>query len=282
MNKPFPSPRSGRTQAPRPEFLDAANEARLARLWRDTGDVAARNRLVTSHQALAMAAVRRAGGRGRDLDIDLLQHANLGLLKAVDRFDADMGFRFSTYAGWWIRAEIQDYKIQNWSLVRLPNSASSRRLFNHLKRVETQLTATGEVAPERLVDRIATELAVTPRQVVVMQQRLAAQDGSLNRPVGDDGGTTQLQDLLEDPDANVERDVSARLDAHAFWIRMAGHLNQLSTREQEIIIETYVSDTPKTLRVLGERFGVSRERIRQIRESALARLRASLMEATAQ
>jgi RNA polymerase sigma-32 factor len=115
-----------------------------------------------------------------------------------------------------------------------------------------------------------------------MQQRLAAQDGSLNRPVGDDGGTTQLQDLLEDPDANVERDVSARLDAHAFWIRMAGHLNQLSTREQEIIIETYVSDTPKTLRVLGERFGVSRERIRQIRESALARLRASLMEATAQ
>ena len=130
-------------QTPRPEFLDAQNEARLARCWRDEGDVAARNRLVTSHQALAIAATSRAGGKGRELDTDILQHANIGLLKAADRFDPDKGFRFSTYAAWWIRAEIQDYKIQNWSLVRLPNSASSRKLFHNLKRIETQLVATG-------------------------------------------------------------------------------------------------------------------------------------------
>ena len=280
MNKPF-SPRSARPQVPRAEFLDAANEARLARHWRDTGDVASRNRLVTSHQALAMAAARRASGKGQELDHDILQHANLGLMKAADRFDADMGFRFSTYAAWWIRAEIQDYRIQNWSLVRLPNSASSRKLFHNLKRVETRLAATGEVAPEDMVGRIATVLAVTPDQVVLMQQRLAAPDGSLNRPVGDDGGTMQLQDLLEDPDADVEKDVGARLDGRAFWIRMADHLNRLSRREQEIIIEIYVSDTPKTLLDLGERFGVSRERIRQIRETALTRLRASMADAAA-
>ena len=280
MNKPF-SPRSARPQVPRAEFLDAANEARLARHWRDTGDVASRNRLVTSHQALAMAAARRASGKGQELDHDILQHANLGLMKAADRFDADMGFRFSTYAAWWIRAEIQDYRIQNWSLVRLPNSASSRKLFPNLKRVETRLAATGEVAPEDMVGRIATVLAVTPDQVVLMQQRLAAPDGSLNRPVGDDGGTMQLQDLLEDPDADVEKDVGARLDGRAFWIRMADHLNRLSRREQEIIIEIYVSDTPKTLLDLGERFGVSRERIRQIRETALTHLRASMAEADA-
>jgi len=270
-----------RKQTPRPEFLDAYNEARLARCWRDEGDVAARNRLVTSHHALAVAATKRAGGKGRELDNDILQHANIGLLKAADRFDPDKGFRFSTYAAWWIRAEIQDYKIRNWSLVLLPNSAPSRKLFYNLKRVETRLIAAGEVPPELLVDRIATELAVTPEQVVLMQQRLAAPDGSLNRPVGDDGGTMQLQDLLEDPDANVEKEVGARMDSRAFWTTMSAHLNRLSKREQAIIIEIYVSDTPKTLSALGERFGVSRERIRQIRESALTRLRASFSDTVA-
>jgi RNA polymerase sigma-32 factor len=275
MNKPFSPSQMNRTRVPRAEFLDATNEARLARCWRDDGDVAARNRLVTSHQALAIAAARRAGPKGRELDNDLLQHANIGLLKAADRFDPDMGFRFSTYAAWWIRAEIQDYKIRNWSLVILPNSVYSRKLFHNLKRVETRLVAAGEVPPERLVDQIATELAVTPEQVVLMQQRLTAPDGSLNRLVGDDGGTMQLQDLLEDPDADVEKEVGARMDSQAFWITMSAHLKQLSKREQDIIIETYVSDTPKTLGALGERFGVSRERIRQIREIALTRLRAS-------
>jgi len=114
-----------------------------------------------------------------------------------------------------------------------------------------------------------------------MQQRLAAPDGSLNRPVGDDGGTMQWLDLLEDPDADVEQEVGARLDSRTFWLNMSAHLSRLSKREQEIIIETYVSDAPKTLLDLGERFGVSRERIRQIRESALSRLRTSFSDATA-
>ena len=275
MNKPFPHPRMDRNRTPRAEFLDAPSEARLARCWRDDGDVAARNRLVTSHHALAMASAKRAGGKGRELDNDILQQANIGLLKAADRFDPDKGFRFSTYAAWWIRAEIQEYKIRNWSLVVLPNSISSRKLFYNLKRVETRLVADGEVPPEQLVDRIATELAVTPEQVVLMQQRLTAPDGSLNRPVGDDGGTMQLQDLIEDPDADVEKEVGARLDSRAFWIAMSAHLNRLSKREQDIIIETYVSEIPKTLDALGERFGVSGERVRQIRESALCRLRVS-------
>lgn len=281
MNKPYTPTRTARRQIPRPEFLDAPTEARLARCWRDKGDIAARNRLVTAHQALAMAAASRAGGKGRKLDNDILQHANIGLIKAADRFDPDKGFRFSTYAAWWIRAEIQDYKFHAWSLVRFPNSTPHRRLFNNLKRVETQLASSGEVAPEHLVDRIATEFGVRPEEVVLMQQRLAAPDGSLNRPVGADGGTTQLQDLLKDPDADVEKEVGARLDSRAFWTTMSAHLNRLSKREQEIIIEIYVSETPKTLGALGKRFGVSRERIRQIREAALTRLRESFAETAA-
>ncbi len=94
MNKPFPAPRVARNQTARPEFLDAPTEARLARCWRDEGDVADRNRLITSHQALAIAAAKRAGGKGRELDSDTLQHANIELLKAADRFEPDKGFHF--------------------------------------------------------------------------------------------------------------------------------------------------------------------------------------------
>ena len=281
MNIPFPPPRTARKLVPRAEFLDAASEARLAASWRDDGDVAARNRLVTSHQALAMAAAKRAGGKGQGLDNDILQQANIGLLKAADRFDPDMGFRFSTYAAWWIRAEIQEYTLQNWSLVRLGNSASTRKLFYNLKRVETRLIASGEVAPENLDAQVAKGLAVRPDQVVAMRQRLTGADGSLNRPIGDGDSGMEMQDLLEDPGADVEQTVTNRLDTLVFWKSMATHLCKLSKREQEIIIGSYVSDTPKTLRELGERFGISRERVRQIRETAVSRLRTSLSDAPA-
>ena len=100
--------------------------------------------------------------------------------------------------------------------MRLSNSAPSRKLIHNLKRVETRLVEKGGVPPEHLVDRIETDLGVTPKQVVSMQQRLAAPDGSLNRPVSEDGGTMQLKDLLEDPDADVEKEVGARLESRAF------------------------------------------------------------------
>jgi len=281
MIKLFSPPPNNRKLLPRSEFLNAETEAQLARSWRDRGDVVARNRLVTAHQILATASARRAGGKGQGYDGDLLQHANMGLLKAADRFDPDMGFRFSTYAKWWIRAEIQDFKIRNWSLVRLPISGSSRKLFYYLKRVEAQLFAAGKTRSELFVEQISTDLAVTPEQVVLIQQRLAAPDWSLNQTVGYDGSSMQLQDLLEDRNSDVENDVGKRLDSHTFWTEMSTHLNKLSKREQEIIIETYVSDTPKTLQVLGQRFGVSRERIRQIREKALDQLRAYFLDARA-
>ncbi len=125
MNKPFRAPRT-RTSSTRfsADFLDAATEADLARAWRERGDARARDRLVLAHRALAWAAAARMTRGQRRPDEDLIQQANLGLLKAADRFDPDMGFRFSTYATWWVRAEIQDYAYGDWSLIRLPGSSS--------------------------------------------------------------------------------------------------------------------------------------------------------------
>lgn len=278
MNKPFNPTRSRRKLERPAEFLDADTEVALARAWRDEGDTDARNRLVTAHRALALSVARRAGGAGRAPDEDIVQQANIGLLKAAERFDPDRGFRFSTYAAWWIRAEIQDYRLRSWSLVRLGNSPALRRLFFNLRRVEARLAFSGEVRPEELDAAIARELEVDETTVAAMRQRLAARDGSLNRPAaGEDG--SDIQDLLEDPSGDSEARVGARLDRRAFWRQMAGHMSALPDREREIVIASYVQDPPQTLAELGETYGISRERVRQLRERGLERLRTAFDQA---
>ncbi len=280
MNKPF-TPSRSRSKLDRPaEFLDAETELALARAWRDEGDTDARNRLVTAHRALAVSVARRAGGAGCAPDDDIVQQANIGLLKAAERFDPDRGFRFSTYAAWWIRAEIQDYRLRSWSLVRLGNSPALRRLFFNLRRVEARLAFSGEVRPEELDAAIARELEVDETTVAAMRQRLAARDGSLNRPAaGEDG--SDIQDLIEDPSGDSEALVGARLDRRAFWRQMAGHMSALPDREREIVIASYVQDPPQTLADLGETYGISRERVRQLRERGLERLREAFARAAA-
>ena len=279
MNKPFLPPREGARTRP-PEFLDAETELALAYAWRDEGDTAARNRLVTAHRALAVAAARRAAGSGGAPDDDVVQQANIGLLKAAERFDPDRGFRFSTYAAWWIRAEIQDYRMRSWSLVRLGNSPALRRLFFNLRRVESRLRMTGEVAEADMDAAIAAELGVDEGQVRAMRQRLAARDGSLNRPaLGEEG--SEIQELLEDPDSDTEAAVGARMDRRAFWTQVAGHIRTLPEREREIVIASFVQEPPKTLAELGETYGISRERVRQLRERGLERLRRAFAQAGA-
>ena len=281
MNKPFSPSRSDRNLTRPAEFLDAETEQALARAWRDRGDTAARNRLITAHRALALAPARRAAGPGRAPDDDVIQQANIGLLKAAERFDPERGFRFSTYAAWWIRAEIQDYRMRSWSLVRLGNSPALRRLFFNLRRVEARLRMTGEVPDDQIDAAIAAELDVDVAQVAAMRQRLAARDGSLNRPaMGEEG--SEIQELIEDPDADTEAEVGARIDRRAFWSTVAGHMQTLPEREREIVIASFVQEPPKTLAELGDAYGISRERVRQLRERGIERLRkAFATEATA-
>lgn len=273
MNKPFtPARNTARKLTPRAEFLDAETELRLARAWRDSGDVAARNRLVTSHRALAASVARRAMGQAGVNDADLLQHAYIGLLKAADRFDPDLGNRFSTYAAWWVRAEVQDYRLTNWSLVRRGNSARLRKAFFNLGRIEAALEQDPTVEEADMDRRIAAELGVNASEVDGLRARFRGRDSSLNVPsMGEDGN--EIMDLLEDPDADVEGKVSLRLDRHDFLEKVAGYLTQIPDRERDIVIATHLDDPPKTLADLGEIHGISRERVRQLRERGLTRLR---------
>lgn len=278
MNKPFRPPRT-RTRSNRfgAEFLDAATEAELARAWRERGDARARDRLVLAHRALAYAAAARMSrGAGRP-DEDLVQQANLGLLKAADRFDPDMGFRFSTYATWWVRAEIQDYAYGDWSLIRLPGSSSLRRVFFGLRKAEAALRAEG-TRPEDMDAALATHFGVEVDKIGLIRERLAARDLSLNQQVGDAEQGAEWQDLLPDPDPEADPEVrvgEARAQSRLASL-MQRHLAGLPARDRDILTGTVMEDESRTLADLGATHAISRERVRQLRERALAAMRKAL------
>lgn len=280
MNKPFRAPQTTRRRGTgfSAEFLDAATEADLARAWRERGDARARDRLVLAHRALAWsAAARMTKAKGRP-DEDLIQQANLGLLKAADRFDPDMGFRFSTYATWWVRAEIQDYAYGDWSLIRLPGASSLRRVFFGLRKAEAALRAEG-TAPEDMDAALAVHFGVEPERIILMRDRLASRDMSLNQPMGagEEGGA-DWQDMLPDPAPEADPEVSVgTAQAQSKLARLlARHLARLPARDRDILTGTVMEDDHKTLADLGTEFSISRERVRQLRERALGSLRKAL------
>lgn len=279
MTKPFRPPRVPRGKGFSAEFLDAETEARLARAWRDGGDTRARDRLILAHRALAWSAASRMTRGGGPPNEDLIQQANIGLLKAADRFDPDMGFRFSTYATWWVRAEIQDYAYGDWSLIRLPGSSSLRRVFFGLRRAEAELKAEG-VAPDDLDAAIGRRFGVEAEKVVLVRERLAARDMSLNASVGSEEGGAEWQDMLQDPDPESDAEIrvgTARSQALLERL-VAGHLSKLPARDRDILVGSVMEDDHRTLADLGEEFHISRERVRQLRERALTSLRKTLTE----
>ena len=276
MNQPFRPPRAQRGKGFTAEFLTAEKEAELARAWRDRGDVRARDRLVLAHRALAYGAAARMT-RGGKPDEDLIQQANIGLLKAADRFDPEMGFRFSTYASWWVRAEIQDFTYGDYSLIRLPGSSALRRVFFGLRRAEAELSAEG-VAPEEMDAAVAKRFGVEPEKVVLMRERLGGRDMSLNQTMGGEEGSAEWQDLLADPDpqSDAELKVGAQR-AHARLAKLiSGHLERLPPRDRQILEGTVMVEESRTLAELGEELHISRERVRQLRERALVSLKKAI------
>ena len=273
MNKPF-VPSDPKTQGYRSRrgFLDAAEERRLALAWRENGDVVARNRLVTAYEPLAMSTAKRFAKTRRLDDPDLVQHAYIGLLKAADGFDAERGFRFSTYAVWWIRAELQDYRLKTWSLVRRGRSAKARKVFFNLGRLEDAVERATDESLEQRDRRLADRLDVDPDELDSLRREFSGTDNSLNQPSADGEGE-DIINHLPDPDCDVEHDVAERHDLAVFRRTVMEHFAKLPDRERDIVVSTILKDPPMTLQQLGEIYGISRERVRQLRERGLERLR---------
>jgi RNA polymerase sigma-32 factor len=234
--------------------------------------------LVGSHLRLVVKMARDFAGYGLPL-ADLIAEGNVGLMQAVEKFDPERGFRFNTYALWWIRAAMQSHVLHNWSMVKLGTTAAQKKLFFNLRRVkrEMQELESGDLSPET-VSAIATKLEVSETDVVDMNRRLAAADSSLNAVTATEGDM-EWQDLLVDQRPDQE---SIVVDADELASRrrlLALGMEKLNDRERRILVERRMKEEPATLEELSKQYAVSRERVRQIEMRAFEKLQKAMLTA---
>jgi len=259
------------------ELLDAETELQLAYAWRDSRDEAALHRLITAYMRLAISMAAKFKRYGAPMN-DLVQEAGLGLMKAADKFDPDRGVRFSTYAVWWIKASVQDYVMRNWSMVRTGSTSSQKSLFFNMRRVQAQLEReaqqTGEnLDKHQLNQLIATEVGVPLNDVEMMDGRLSGSDFSLNATQASDEEGREWIETLEDENARADLTVEEEHDQKrlADWIGVA--MDALNEREQFIVRERKLIESPRTLESLGAELGLSKERVRQLEAAAFGKMR---------
>ena len=267
-------------QAMKAELLDAETEIALARAWAQNRDAAALHRLITAYMRLAVSMALKFRRYGAPLN-DLIQEANLGLMKAAEKFDPERGVRFSTYAVWWIKAGIQDHVMRNWSLVRTGSTASQKSLFFNMRRVQARLqreaTAAGEVLDSaQLQARVALDLGVPLADVQMMEGRLGGADFSLNTVQGGDAEGREWIEVLEDDSPGAADQVGETHDHAQLKRWLAAALDDLAPRDRYIVTQRRLIDEARTLESLGAELGLSKERIRQLENAALTRLRRRL------
>lgn len=252
-------------------MLDAGTEVRLVKRWRAKRDPSALDRLVGSHLRLVIKIARGYLGYGVPLE-ELISEGNLGLMRAIERFDLARGVRLNTYAIWWIRAQLQEYVMRSSSLVRMGTTAAQKRLFFNLRRLAAihGKAGGGELTPEA-VATIARELGVRESEVIEMSQRMRAKDASLNETV-DPEGELERQDLLIDDEDSQEKQLIERDERTRRHSILESVLGELTPRERHIVVARHLSDEPTTLNDLSVHYDVSRERVRQIEARALQKL----------
>ena len=282
-NLPAPTPEGGLNrylqEIRRFPMLEPEEEYMLAKRWVEDEDSGAAHKLVTSH--LRLAAKIAMGYRGYGLpQAEVISEANVGLMQAVKKFDPEKGFRLATYAMWWIRASIQEYVLRSWSMVKLGTTSAQKKLFFNLRKAKARIGALedGDLRPEH-VARIAHDLSVTEKEVISMNRRMSGGDASLNATVSADGeGTAQWQDWLEDEDADQAGDYEAKDELEIRREMMADAMTVLNEREQDILTQRRLMDSPVTLEELSGQYDVSRERIRQIEVRAFEKLQKKMQQ----
>ena len=267
-------------KAMKAELLDAETELKLAYAWRDERDEEALHRLITAYMRLAISMASKFRRYGAPMN-DLIQEANLGLMKAAEKFDPDRGVRFSTYAVWWIKASIQDHVMRNWSMVRTGSTSSQKSLFFNMRRVQARLEREAAARGEPL-DRhemrkmISTEVGVPLHDVEMMEGRLAGSDFSLNATQSSDDEGREWIETLEDEDAQQSARVEHQKDIETLRTWLVEAMSALNERERFIVRERKLRDTPRTLESLGDELGLSKERVRQLEAAAFGKMRKNL------
>lgn len=256
------------------ETLSFEKEQDLARDWRNNQNRASAHKLANAHLRLVVKVALGFKGYGLPMG-EIIQEGNIGLMHAIARFDPDKGFRLSTYAMWWIRANIQEYVLNSWSLVKIGTTAAQKKLFFNLRKMRNKLQEmhTEDLSPES-VSFIAQELGVKEQEVISMGQRMSSSDQSLNAGISDENGG-EWMDWLVDEEPNQEQTYSDNQIAQQRRDSLKDALEQLDERERTIFVARRLSDedhTP-TLEDLSETFNISRERVRQLEVRAFNKLK---------
>ena len=260
-------------------MLAAEEEYMLAKSWKDRGNLKAAHKLVTSH--LRLVAKIAMGYRGYGLPVnELISEGNIGLMQAVKKFDPDRGFRLATYAMWWIKAAIQEYVLRSWSLVKMGTTTAQKKLFFNLKKIKNQIAPNqeGDLRDEH-VKEISERLNVESHEVINMNRRLMGHEKSLNDPIKA-GETDEWQDWLVDDHLDQELIMSQKQEFDDKKELLHESMTILNDREKEILQERRLTDDPKTLEELSQKYKISRERIRQIETKAFEKLQKSMINAS--
>lgn len=252
-------------------LLEADEEVELARRVRDTGDSEAAFRIISSHLRLVVRVAMDFQRRWMQNVLDLIQEGNVGLMRAVNKFDPDKGIKFSYYATFWIKAYILKFIMDNWRMVKIGTTQAQRKLFYNLNKERQKLIAQGFDPDEKT---LSEALGVSVDQVVEMQQRLDTSDLSLDMPVNsdDNSGSTKL-DFLPALTAGVETSFASEELSDLVRYSLKDLLPDLSDKELFILEHRLLTDDPVTLREIGEKYHVSRERIRQLEARLLTKLK---------
>ena len=263
-------------------MLSEKEEFMLAKRWQTKGDANAARKLITSHLRLVVKIA--FGYRGYKLPVeDLISEGNVGLMKAVKKFDPDKGFRLSTYAMWWIKASVNEFILNSWSLVKLGTTAAQKKLFFNLQKLKSQMNQIekGELPPE-IVKKIAKKLStkklkIEEKDVMEMNKRLSGPEKSLNAPVSISDDTEKIN-LLESYEENQENKLNKKDENSKRKELLEKGLEQLNDREKDIFIKRCLNDPPSTLDKLSKIYNISRERIRQIEVRAFEKVKTTALE----
>ena len=259
-------------------ILSPEEEYMLAKRWKKRGDLKSAQKLITSH--LRLVAKIAMGYRGYGLPVnEIISEGNIGLMKAVKKFEPEKGFKLATYAMWWIKASIQEYILRSWSLVKMGTTSAQKKLFFNLKKIKNQLAPnnSGDLNIEH-VKEISKRLNVKQEEVVSMNRRLLGKEKSLNNPIKD-GNDGEWQDWIIDDKIDQELKFSNQQELTQRKKLMDNSMNILNPREKEILTARKLSDKIATLEDLSKKYKISRERVRQIETKAFEKLQKATLNA---
>jgi len=250
-------------------LLTQEEEFKLATRYRKDNDIEAAQKLITSNLRFVVKVAFEYKSYGVKL-LDLIQEGNIGLMMAVKKFDPYKGYRFISYAIWWIRAYMQNYIIKTWSLVKIGTTQAQKKLFYKIGKVRKALESNQE--NEKKYEILANDLDVAKEDIIEMEQRMSARDLSLDAPFDEDHELTPLE-LLQEGSVNQEEALIAQQQKRILESEVVDAMKHLNEKEVFVIKNRVMSDSPLTLQEIGDHLKLSRERVRQIESEALKKLR---------